>query len=49
MIRPERSAPGGFLAPAPAEATATARPEQAVPGAAFLAPDWPDDEEEEHQ
>lgn len=47
MSTPERAAPGGFLAPGPDEATVTARPEQAIPGAAFLAPDWPADEEEE--
>jgi hypothetical protein len=39
-------APGGFLAPGPAEATVTARPEAAVP-AVFREPDWPDDEDEE--
>jgi hypothetical protein len=40
-------APGGFLAPAPVEAPVTVRPEQAIPAAAFLAPDWPADDGEE--
>ncbi|MCW2890996.1 MAG: hypothetical protein JWO75_485 [Actinomycetia bacterium] len=47
MSTPERPAPGGFLAPAPDEAPVTVRPEQGIPGVAFLAPDWPDDDGEE--
>jgi hypothetical protein len=44
MIRPERSAPGGFVAPGPAEVTVTVRAEVVVP-VVFCEPDWPGDDE----